>query len=118
MSLPQTVCRVPLGEQASVIVSPSLPFIEVAFASQVVGFAAPSEDGGVDAGLELAAELFVWPAVVTGLLSLFSFEQAGMAMTIAASSTNQRLLFDRSNFLVLSVGITRILSGELDVGEV
>jgi len=48
MSLPQTECAAPPGEHASVSVSPSLPFSEVALASQVVGVPAAVEDGGVE----------------------------------------------------------------------
>ena len=54
MSLPQTVWGVPFGEQRRVIVSPSLPFSEVAFASQVVGFPPPLDEGGIADGPEPA----------------------------------------------------------------
>ena len=60
MSLPQTECAVPPGEHASVNVSPSLAFSDVAFASQVVGVPLPAEDGGADGPLfELSGEPLV-----------------------------------------------------------
>ncbi len=87
MSLPQTECAVPPGEQTSVNISPSLPFSDVAFTSQVVGVPAPAEDGGDGAGFELSAEVLVWPPppVAEALFSFFSFEQP--ARTIAASKS-------------------------------
>jgi hypothetical protein len=101
MSLPQTECAVPPGAQASVIVSPSLPLSEVAFASQVVGFPSPAADGGAGGAVfEFAAEVPPWPPSleVAVLLSFLILEHAAPPDTIALNSrTAQRRMvsFDR-----------------------
>src|SRR2546423_9787226 len=102
MSLPQTLCSVPFAEQASVIVSPSLPFSESAFASHGVGLTGSLEDGALDEGVGVDGEVSEWlpPPVFAALLSFLSFEQPAVPTTIAVTrSTSQRLRFDRSNFL-------------------
>ena len=89
MSLPETECAVPPGEHASVNVSPSLPFSDVAFASQVVGV--PDGGTGAEGGavFELFAEVLVWPppAGLSVLFSFFNFEQPALPSTIAASKS-------------------------------
>src|SRR5205823_848265 len=102
MSLPQTLCSVPFAEQASVIVSPSLPFSESAFASHGVGLPGSLEDGALDEGIDVDGEVSEWlPPVFAALLSFLSFEQPAVPTTIAVTrSTTQRPIFDRSNFLV------------------
>jgi hypothetical protein len=108
------VCGSPLGEQASVIVSPFLPSSDVAFASQVVGFPGPFAAGGAEAGLELAGALLVWPPAVA-LLSIFSFEQPAVLTTIViAKSETNSTTFDRSNFFVLCEGVTERLLSVVD----
>src|SRR6266446_2123650 len=88
MSLPQTACAVPPGEQTMVSVSPSLPLSDVAFASQVVGFPSPAEDGGDGAAFELSVAVLVCPPppVPAALFSFFGFEQPALPSTIAAST--------------------------------
>src|SRR6266478_8153712 len=92
MSLPQTACAVPPGEQTMVSVSPSLPFSDVAFASQVVGFPSPAEDGatGIEVGpvFDLSVAVLVWPPppIPAALFSFFGFEQPALPSTIAAST--------------------------------
>lgn len=92
MSLPQTECAVPPGEHARVIVSPSLPLSDEAFASQVVGFALAAEDGATGGAggpvFELSEELVCPPLVV--LFSLLSFEQPAL-MSMSAVSKNAML---------------------------
>src|ERR1043166_4394842 len=103
MSLPQTLCSVPLGEQASVIVSPSLPFNESAFASHGVGLPGSLEVGPLVEGVEGGGAVSEWlpPADVAVALSLFVFEQPAVTSNIAVTkSTTERLIFDRWNFLV------------------
>src|SRR5882762_621779 len=96
MSLPHTECAVPPGEHASVNVSPSLPFSDVAFASQVVGVPLPEEDGKDGPGFALSGEVFVWPP--PPVFSFLSFEHAALTSTIAASkSTTQRPMIRRSS---------------------
>src|SRR2546421_425804 len=111
MSLPQTLCSVPFAEQASVIVSPSLPFSESAFASHGVGLPGSLEDGALDEGVGVDGVVSEWlpPLVFTALLSFLSFEQPAVTTTIAVTkSTTQRVVFDRSNFLVSYERITRL----------
>src|SRR5205809_96572 len=101
MSLPQTLCSVPFGEQASVIVSPSLPFSESAFASHGVGLPGSLEAGALAEGVDADGVLSEWPLppVDTAVLSFLIFEQPVVTSTIpATTSTNQRPIFDRSNF--------------------
>src|SRR5712691_1704087 len=95
MSLPQTECAVPPGEHASVNVSPSLPFSDVAFASQVVGFPSPAEDGGGGALFELSVEELVWPPppLPAALLSFFGFEQLPRK---SAASKKTKVMIRRS----------------------
>jgi hypothetical protein len=79
----------------------------VAISSQVVGLPAPLEDGGNDAGLEVAGRVLVWPPLVAALLSLLSFAQPAAATAITpTSSESQKLIFDRSNLLCLCEVIT------------
>jgi len=88
---------VPFGEQASVIVSPSLPFSESAFASHGVGLPGSLEDGVFADGVDGAVSEWLPPAVP---LSFLSFEQPAVTIAIAITkNTTQRLMFDRSNFL-------------------
>src|SRR5882762_4319206 len=96
MSLPHTECAVPPGEHASVNVSPSLPFSDVAFASQVVGVPLPEEDGKDGPVFELSGEVFVWPP--PPVFSFLSFEQAALPSTIAArKSRTQPAMIRRSS---------------------
>ena len=99
MSLPQTECAVPPGEHARVNVSPSLPFSDVAFASQAVGVPLSEEDGEVGPVFELSAEALVWPPPPLAVLfSFLSFEQPALPSTIAASkNTTQPLMIRRSS---------------------
>src|SRR5256885_8422860 len=100
MSLPQTLCSVPFGEQASVIISPSLPFSESAFAAHGVGLPGSLEDGAFADGVDVDGAVSEWlpPAVVAVPLSFLSFEQPAVTIAIAiTNSTTQRLMFDRSN---------------------
>jgi hypothetical protein len=107
MSLPQTVCGSPAPEQARVIVCPSALFSEVAFSSQDVGLPAPPEDGGTDAGPETGAEAFLWPRLEAALLSFLSLAQpAALRVSTVASSKSQKLMFERSNFLLMYESIT------------
>jgi hypothetical protein len=66
-----------------------LPFSDVAFASQVVGFPSPAEDGGDGAVFELSAEVLMLPPplVPTALFSFFGFEQPALLNTIAANTS-------------------------------
>src|SRR5439155_11041166 len=99
MSLPQTECAVPPGEHASVNVSPSLTFSDVAFAAQVVGVPAPPEDGGPGGEVfELSGEVLAWPPppLPAVLFLSLSFEQPAAPSTIAASkSTTQTAMIRR-----------------------
>src|SRR2546421_8123599 len=111
MSLPQTLCSVPFAEQARVIVSPSLPFNESAFASHGVGLPGSLEDAALDEGVDVDGEVSEWlpPPVFAVPLSFLSFEQPAVTTTIALTkSTTQRLRFDRSNFLVWYERITTL----------
>src|SRR6266852_3122082 len=100
ISLPQTECAAPPGEHAVVNVCPSLPFSDVAFASQVVGVPSPAEDGEAGPVFELSWEVLVWPPP-PGSALLFSFlsvEQAALSSTIAVSkSTMQTQMIRRSS---------------------
>src|SRR6476660_5355067 len=98
MSLPQTLCSVPFGEQASVIVSPSLPFNESAFASHGVGLPSSLEAGVfAEAGDgDGAFSECPPPPVDTAVLSFLIFEQPAVTSTIEVTrSTTQRPVFDR-----------------------
>ena len=112
MSLPQTECGSPPGEQARVIVCPSVPFSEVALAAQVVGVAAPVEAGWPDAGLEFDGAVLVWPPPPALALSFFIFAQPAVATVMAMrKSTTQwlrfvRLVRDKGLFLVWYEGVT------------
>src|SRR2546423_6283755 len=102
MSLPQTLCSVPFAEQDKVIVSPSLPFSESAFASHGVGLPGSLEDGALDEGVDVDGAVSEWlpPPVFAALLSFLSFEQPAVTTTIAVTrSTTQRPILDRSDFL-------------------
>src|SRR5436189_898228 len=93
MSLPQTECSVPFGEQSNRIVCPSAWFSDVAVVSQAVGFAGPPADVPGDAGLELASATSVCtpPPVFVLLLSFFSFEQPALTTTMMVTkSATQR----------------------------
>jgi len=93
---------VPPGEHANVNVSPSLPLSDVAFASHVVGFPSPAEDGEDGPVFELSAELVEWPPppVPAALFSLFGFEQPALPSTIAAStSTSTTPMIRRRSFI-------------------
>jgi hypothetical protein len=76
---------VPLEEQASVIVWPSLPFSEVALASQLVGV--PAAAGGA------GCELFEFAAGLppSELCSFPIFEQPAPVSTIAAKEKTRQL---------------------------
>src|SRR5256885_5084750 len=103
MSLPQTLCSVPFGEQASVIVSPSLPFSESAFASHGVGLPGSLEAGALAEGVDADGAVSEWlpPAGVAVLLSFLSFEQPAVTSTsVVTKSTTQKPTFDRSSFLI------------------
>ena len=88
----------PPGEHASVNVSPSLPLSDVAFASQVVGFPSPAEDGRDEALFELSAGALMLPPplVPAALFSFVGFEQPALPSTIAAeTSTRQQPMIRR-----------------------
>jgi hypothetical protein len=102
MSLPQTECAVPPGEQARVSVCPSLPFSDVAFASQVVGVPTPAEEGGGggDDGplFVLLAVVAVCPPPPPLLFSVLSFAQAALPNRNPVSkSATQQSIVRRSN---------------------
>ena len=67
-------------------VCPSFPLSDEAFVSHEVGVPSAVGDGAEGAGVfELAAAPPVWPPAVGALFSLFDFEQAAVAITIAIS---------------------------------
>jgi len=83
---------VPPGEHANVNVSPSLPFSDVAFASQLVGFLSPAEGGGDGAVFELSAEVLMLPPPLlpAALFSFLGFEQPALLNTIAANTSTRQ----------------------------
>jgi hypothetical protein len=74
----------------------------VAFSSQDVGLPAPPEGGGTNDVLAMGAEAFVWPRLDAALLSFLSLAQPAAPKTSrVTSSESQKLMFERSNFLLM-----------------
>src|SRR3954463_9578847 len=100
MSLPQTVCGSPLGEQARTMVLPSSLFKDVAFASHVVGVPAATAGGGTDAGVELAAAESVCPPFDPLLSFLVLAHPAVPKTTAIKRSESPQVMFERLTLLM------------------